>query len=148
MASPQAEPGNRADHGGKEIRTFSLAEANRALALVRPIVTEISEAFRRMKPLRAKLEESESAGFGEGPVDVRDEYERCVDRLRALIEELDGVGVQLKDPERGLIDFPALHEGRLILLCWHLGEPGVAYWHELDGGYAGRAPVPDDFDSV
>jgi hypothetical protein len=69
------------------------------------------------------------------------EYEQAMDRLSQLVDELHRVGVELKDFEKGLVDFPAWHEGREILLCWKQGEAEVAYWHETDAGYAGRQSV-------
>jgi hypothetical protein len=60
------------------------------------------------------------------------------------VEELDALGLQVKDLDRGLIDFPAQHpaSGETVLLCWELGEDSVAYWHGLEDGYAGRKPLP------
>jgi hypothetical protein len=63
--------------------------------------------------------------------------------LQALNRELRRMaelGVQLKDVDRGLVDFPAWRDGKEVLLCWHLGEPEVAYWHDVESGYSGREP--------
>ena len=58
------------------------------------------------------------------------------------LAELESLGVQLKDFERGLIDFPSLRDGRVVLLCWQLGEGDeVEWWHDVDAGYAGRTPL-------
>ena len=54
---------------------------------------------------------------------------------------LDALGIELKDPRLGLVDFPGEMNGRRILLCWRLGEPEVQFWHEVDAGYAGRQPL-------
>jgi hypothetical protein len=73
-----------------------------------------------------------------------------MDHLSELVDELRVVGVELKDFEKGLVDFPAVHEGREVFLCWHWGEDKVQTWHEIDAGYAGRQDVallkqtPDD----
>jgi hypothetical protein len=62
-------------------------------------------------------------------------------RLQALIEELDGIGVELKGVDDGLVDFPSNREGRVVCLCWRLGEDTIAWWHETDAGFAGRQPL-------
>jgi hypothetical protein len=60
------------------------------------------------------------------------------------IEELQELGVLVKDLDRGLVDFPCVHRGRELLLCWQLGEDEVGYWHGLEDGFAGRRPLPLD----
>ncbi len=64
--------------------------------------------------------------------------------LTGLVDEIHELGVQVKDLDRGLIDFPARHpeKGDIVLLCWELGEPEVAHWHDLEEGFAGRKPLP------
>lgn len=73
--------------------------------------------------------------------------------MQALASEIDGyvaelgeLGVEFKDYERGLLDFPGERDGRAVYLCWQLGEPAVRFWHELDAGFPGRRPVdfPDN----
>jgi hypothetical protein len=64
--------------------------------------------------------------------------------LEACLAQLGSIGVQVKDPDVGLLDFPADRAGESVLLCWRLGEDAVAWWHELDGGYAGRRPIDWD----
>jgi len=61
--------------------------------------------------------------------------------VRRILETLEQAGVVVKDVDRGLVDFPALIEGREVFLCWELGEDEVAYWHELEAGYRGRQPL-------
>ena len=58
------------------------------------------------------------------------------------MSELEALGVQLKDFDRGLVDFPSLREGRVVLLCWQLGEGDeLEWWHDMDTGFAGRTPL-------
>ena len=64
--------------------------------------------------------------------------------LVGVVDELQGLGVLVKDLDRGLVDFPCVHRGRELLLCWELGEDEVAFWHGADEGYAGRRPLPLD----
>jgi hypothetical protein len=132
-------------------RTFTPEEANAALAEVRPLVarmvaarSQLVDAQRRQAELVARVA---SNGGGLTPPDVSAvavEVEQASTELVAVVEELQGLGVQVKDLDRGLVDFPCVHRGRVVLLCWELGEDEVAYWHGADEGFAGRKPLPLD----
>ena len=65
--------------------------------------------------------------------------------LKDTIETLNGLGVQVKDLDQGLVDFPTMYQGREVLLCWKLGESKITYWHETDAGFAGRREVDREF---
>ncbi|MEX1017247.1 MAG: DUF2203 domain-containing protein [Phycisphaeraceae bacterium] len=118
---------------------FSVAEANRALPYVERVVHDIADVYARIVELRRAVEEASAAGGDSETAEAR--YETAMDRLSELVDELHIVGVELKDFEKGLVDFPALFDGREIHLCWHQGEEKVDHWHETDAGYAGRQPV-------
>jgi hypothetical protein len=132
-------------------RTFTPDEANAALAEVRPLVERmvaarsvLLDAQRRQAQLVARVA---SNGGGLSPPDVSAvaaEVQQASTELVAVVEELQGLGVQVKDLDRGLVDFPCLHRGRVVLLCWELGEDEVAFWHGADEGFAGRKPLPLD----
>jgi hypothetical protein len=62
--------------------------------------------------------------------------------VKEALAELEDEGIVLRDPDRGLIDFTALHNGREVLLCWQLGEDELAWWHFPEDGFAGRKPLP------
>ena len=64
--------------------------------------------------------------------------------LARLVDEIIAHGAQVKDLDSGLVDFPALHHGETVLLCWQLGEDEIAWWHRVDDGFAGRRPLPLD----
>lgn len=115
---------------------FTLDEANRALPYVSRIVAEITEAYRLAMTIQARMERP-----GQDPESTPREYEATIDRLNGLLSELQHVGVELKDPQTGLLDFPAVHQGREIYLCWRQGESDVGAWHEKDAGFAGRQDV-------
>ena len=132
-------------------RTFTPEEANEALEVVRPLAERMVEA--RGALLVAQRQQAElitriaSNGGGLTPSDVSDaaaEVERASRDLMAAVDELQGLGVLVKDLDRGLVDFPCVHRGRELLLCWQLGEDEVAYWHGLEEGFAGRKPLPLD----
>ena len=132
-------------------RTFTPEEANAALAEVRPLVERmvaareaLLDAQRRQAELVGRVA---SNGGGLTPPDVSAvaaEVQQASAELVAVLEELERLGVQVKDLDRGLVDFPCLHRGRVVLLCWELGEDEVAFWHGADEGFAGRKPLPLD----
>lgn len=72
---------------------------------------------------------------------AQDELRSLADAASACVDRLVELGVLVKDPDLGLVDFPALHEGEMVLLCWHVGEDSVAYWHGMTDGFAGRRPI-------
>ena len=127
---------------------FSLAEANHALPLVRAIVTDVVRQFREVHDRKERLahirhahgnsERESDAFYSDEVTQIEDELEKDIAVLHGYIEELDKLGVELKDFARGLVDFPSLQDGREIYLCWLLGEEEVAHWHELDAGFQGR----------
>ena len=145
MASDHAE---NADGGGEDVpeRCFSVESANEALVLVDPVVRDIVAAYHELMRVRAERRElALLPGSEDRLADLRDRIERIVERLQTLQQELADVGCEPKDLTDGLVDFPAVHEGRQVWLCWKLGEPEVAWWHELDGGFAGRRPIDEEF---
>ncbi len=70
-------------------------------------------------------------------------FRGLVETLREQIEAIQETGCVIKDIEVGLVDWPALHQGREVLLCWKYGEPQVGFWHELNTGFAGRRPISE-----
>ena len=127
-----------------ERKYFTLSEARRALVLVEKIATDIQriEAVRR-----SIIHDIDAAQRQDAPAEevaaMELEFDSMTEKLSALVDELAAIGVELKDPARGLVDFPAMFENREILLCWQLGEPSIGYWHETSGGFAGRRLVAD-----
>jgi hypothetical protein len=120
---------------------FTLAEARRALPLIKRIAADVQAAQAERLRLHGEL----SAGLARLTALQQDrlqtQFERATDRLEAYIEELNKIGVDLKDPTRALLDFPAHFGGREVLLCWKADEETITHWHELDDGFAGRKPV-------
>lgn len=130
---------------------YTPARANAALPLVRKIVQDIVDLARELHERherspglrpggRGRLSQAHEEELALG----REELERGKERMRELEQELAELGVVLKDFVTGLIDFPCRMDGRDVYLCWRLGEPDVAYWHELDAGFAGRQKLKLD----
>jgi hypothetical protein len=127
-------------------RLFTLDEAIVLLPTVRQLMTEIQMAKADMDALTTELERlmGLTGGNGHLAADVassREEVQKAAMKLQKLIEELDGIGVELKGIDEGLVDFPSERDGRVINLCWRLGEETIAWWHELDTGFASRQPL-------
>jgi hypothetical protein len=132
-------------------RVFTPEEANEALAEVRPLAERMVQARRSLAAAARRQRELVIRIAGNGgdlsPGEVRDAAaaaEREVATIAECVAALEAAGVQVKDMDEGLVDFPARHAGRDILLCWKVGEPAVSYWHGLDEGFAGRKPLPFD----
>jgi hypothetical protein len=71
------------------------------------------------------------------------EREKAIHRVKDSLAEIDATGVQVKDLDMGLLDFPCVVDGRTVLLCWKLGEKGITHWHGVDEGFAGRKPIDE-----
>jgi hypothetical protein len=130
-------------------RRFTLAEAQELLD------TELRALAERMVEARARSRDLESrwrrlviaigsnGGNMERPEvrELRETVEASHAELNEIVARFTDQGVQVKDIDRGLIDFPADVDGQDALLCWHVGEPRIAFWHSPDDGFAGRRPL-------
>ena len=125
------------------MKIFTVQEANALLPNVRIILARIQRAHRRLTQYRDEVKKaSEAAEQGGGGIAEGAAYAAVLTELTLKLAELEGLGVQLKDFERGLIDFPSLREGRVVLLCWQMGEGDeLEWWHDVDAGFAGRTPL-------
>ena len=119
-------------------KLFTLDEANSSLPYVERVVADIRETYRIAVDLQHRLE---FPAPGDDPNDVQLEYDHVVRELNRYVDELNQVGVELKDYDMGLVDFPSLHEGREIYLCWKSGEKNILAWHEVEAGFAGRQKI-------
>lgn len=127
-------------------KRFTPCEANRALVYVRKIVQDIVDSYAEFMRLRDVLEESDrSHTFQDRFERVRRRAQHLADRLNQLKDELHEVGCELKDWSQGLVDFPSSRSGADVALCWKLGEPEVAYWHDADDGFRGRKSIDSAF---
>lgn len=137
------------DQSNSELKTrryYTVDEANHALPLVRVIVADIVSKYAEVKERKERLDRirrpnSRRGGedlYSEEIAQVEADLERDLETLQGFIDELTGLGIEMKDLSRGLVDFYSLMDGREVYLCWLLGEDEVAHWHELEAGFAGR----------
>jgi hypothetical protein len=125
------------------MKLFTVEEANALLPSVRGLLQKIRSSRRRLAAYRreAKLA-AEGAEQGGGGMAEGVQYAMILTHLTEEMTQLEALGVQLKDFDRGLVDFPSLRDGRVVLLCWQLGEGDeLEWWHDMDAGFAGRTPL-------
>jgi hypothetical protein len=131
-------------------RHFTLEEATEALEAVLPLAEQMVDHRREVTVLlsrRAGLT-STIAGNG-GDLDpgelarVESEIAEHAKGVARCVNEIHGLGAEVKDADEGLVDFPALREGEEVLLCWKLGEERIEFWHGVEEGFAGRKPIED-----
>jgi hypothetical protein len=120
-------------------RLYTPAEANKTLPLVRVIVRDVREVALRLRQTWSRVQAARPGSRERER--LSDEMEDDRTRLAELSAELDRLGIELKDPLRGLIDFRALRGGIEVYLCWEFGEDHIDHWHPLDSGFAGRQPI-------
>ena len=133
-----SQPGENA--AVRHRRHYTLEEARAQLPWVAERLADLRAARERLtdaEARRALAEGAPSNGGGRGGRRVGEAFLALQSAAAALAER----EIVLRDLGRGLIDFPALRNGREVYLCWIDGEPDIGYWHELDAGYAGRQPL-------
>ncbi len=117
---------------GRPMRSFTLAQANRSLVLLRRVVEDVVDAYQRAVELQQVIECARlGPDYGQRrQADTR--LTETVEELQGYLWELDEMGVELRDWQAGRVEFPARAAGRHIRLSWQLGDPEVLYWHEID----------------
>ncbi len=130
-------------HPVHRMKIFTIDQANRTLPLVRKIVQDIVDEYARWQKLVKALDVATAAPSRDA-IEL-DRLQRDIQSTAAAIDryvaELTELGVEMKGLDVGLVDFPGELAGRPVYLCWRLGEPSVAHWHERDAGFAGRQPL-------
>src|SRR5271157_5143199 len=124
-------------------RTFTLEEAQTLLPVLESLLRAAIDGKKLIEAVDDELQELAHRVFLRGGLLVnvvhmarrKAERERAIQRVKDAIAEIDATGVQVKDLDIGLLDFPCEVEGQIVLLCWKLGEPGIAYWHGVSEGF-------------
>ena len=122
-------------------RIFTLAEAQGLIPQLRSLLQEISEAWNHIRELNPDVQKARDAAAFDGFTKSGVEYVETVSHLMLLIHQVKEMGVILKDADKGLCDFPYMRQGRVVYLCWQLGEERIEYWHDIETGFAGREPL-------
>ena len=125
------------------MKIFTVEEANALLPTVRNILARIQRAHKRIFAYRHDAKKAaEGAEQGGGGLLEGLQYAKLLMELTSQTGELEALGVQLKDFDRGLVDFPSLRDGRVVLLCWQIGEGDeLEWWHDVEAGFGGRTPL-------
>ncbi len=128
-------------------RLFTLEEARTLLPALRPLLLAMQEQRRALRAAEAALSEINRAARSNGHNlepkigEAKQAVEAALQSLRASIVEITALGVEIKDLDQALVDFPCQRDGRIVNLCWHVGEADIGYWHEVDTGFSDRQPL-------
>jgi hypothetical protein len=125
------------------MKLFTVEEANAMLPAVREVLSKIQRGFESVVDSHeAARQAAEGAKLGGGGMEGGSRYVEMLTQLSEWVSGLEQLGVQIKDYERGLVDFPSMRDGRVVLLCWQLGEgESIEWWHDVEAGFAGRQPL-------
>jgi hypothetical protein len=132
-------------------RTFTVAEAETLLPVLESLLRSAIEAKKLIEEVDTEQQELANRIFVNGGtlVDIvvvarrKAEREKALQKAKDAVAEIDATGVQVKDLDMGLLDFPCVVGDEVILLCWKLGEKGITHWHGMEEGFAGRKPIDE-----
>lgn len=119
-------------------RLFSVEEANALLPILRPLLAQALEARRRVIAAEPDLWPVLEKAMGNGGSKKAGAVLADFETIQQNVKAIQSMGIEVKDINTGLIDFPAVRDGREVCLCWRYDEPNVAHWHDTDAGFAGR----------
>ena len=135
------------------MKTFTIDEAQSLLPVLEALLKRALEGKQAAEQVEMELSDLARRIYLSGGMKVdagtvikqRAEMENHLKRVRETITEIDAIGVQVKDLDSGLLDFPCRLEDQVVLLCWRMGEPSIEHWHTIEAGFKGRQPVDDRF---
>lgn len=122
-------------------RYFTPSEANETLNSIRPLIDSIQEIRQAILKNQPEAWPAIEKSAGNGGSRALSDMVKDFEKLDALVHQIQDLGVLIKDINLGLLDFPALRDGREVYLCWQYGEGEIAFWHEVEAGFAGRQPI-------
>ena len=132
-------------------RNFTLEEAHTLLPILESLLKQAIQGKKLIEDVDAELQETAHRVFLSGGMLLnivhlakrKAEREKAIRRIKDALGEIDATGVQVKDLDIGLLDFPCKVEGEVLLLCWKLGEREITHWHGTGEGFAGRKPIDE-----
>ncbi len=132
-------------------RTFNLDEAHSLLPVLESLLRSAISGKKLMEEVEAEMQALTHRIFLNGGthVDVvavarrKAERAKAEQRAKDALAEIDSIGVQVKDIDIGLLDFPCVVDGHVVLLCWKMGETSITHWHSTEEGFAGRKPIDE-----
>lgn len=135
------------------MRTFTLEEAQSLLPVLEALLKRAMECHNSAQTVEMSLSEVAQRIYFAGGMRVnsaevarqRAEMDEHLKRAQESVAEIDAIGVQVKDLETGLLDFPCRVDDEIVLLCWRMGEPAIEHWHTMEDGFQGRQPVDERF---
>ena len=122
-------------------RYFSLQEANEVLKIIRPLMDEVQAIRQKILKNQPEAWPAIEKSAGNGGNRALSNMVQDFEKFDTLIHRIQDTDVLIKDVNLGLLDFPALKDGREVYLCWQYGEDDIAFWHEIEAGYVGRQPI-------
>jgi len=126
-----------------EERIFTLEEARYLLPRLRSIMEDAGQEWRRMKLLNPEIQKLRDKASMDAFSPYGVQYVHSLSHLVYLLQQIKDMGVVVKDVDQGLCDFPYMRHGKVVYLCWRLGEESIGYWHEIETGFAGREPLDE-----
>ena len=132
-------------------RTFTLQEAQELLPVLESLLKASMAGKKQIEEIEAEFQAVSHKVFLNGGTKLnivhlirrKAEREKAIQKVKDALAEIDSIGVQVKDLDIGLLDFPCVVDGTVILLCWKLGEKAITHWHGTDEGFAGRKPIDE-----
>ena len=120
---------------------YTLQQANEALKIIRPLMDEVQAIRQKILANQPEAWPAIEKSAGNGGNLALSKMVQDFEKLDALVHRIQNTGAQIKDINLGLLDFSALRDGREVYLCWQYGEEDIAFWHEVEDGFAGRQPI-------
>ena len=124
-----------------EQRLFTVEEANHMLPRLRRLLRRLIRHRQKLLHLNPEIQKARDNAENNGGSFSGGQYLSELLRFSECAQLIDGLGVIIKDLDVGLCDFPHMRDGRVVYLCWKLGEGDVSWWHEIETGFAGRRPI-------
>jgi len=135
------------------MKTFTLEEAQSLLPVLESLLKRALESKEAADKVETSLSALAQRIYLSGGMRLnvgvvakqRAEIDDLTQRMRETVAEIDAIGVQVKDLETGLLDFPCRLDDEIVLLCWRMGESAIEHWHTVEAGFQGRQPVDERF---